>query len=163
MQHVLRVPFVYDPDEVSNETGLYCADESKAVQSAKEECDINVIVRRFHVTGELPSNVKVPLEGEFQGVMTYKDAMNLIVEAERSFMEMPADVRERFNHDPGKFVAFASDEKNRDEARKLGLLVPAEEPREEVPLLVRMAPADPGAVARAAANPTAPAAPAVPV
>ena len=40
----IRSPFNYDTDEASNETGLVCDDESLAVQSERDECDINIIV-----------------------------------------------------------------------------------------------------------------------
>ena len=51
----VRSPYNYDMSAVSDETGLCCEDESLAIQSAKEDADINTIVRRFGLTGELPS------------------------------------------------------------------------------------------------------------
>ena len=49
--------------------------------------------------------------------------MNLIVQADQAFMELPADVRLRFNNDAGSFVDFASDPDNLDEMRELGLAI----------------------------------------
>lgn len=121
---LIRAAFAYDSDLVSHETGLLCEDESLTVQSDKEDCDINTLVKRFGITGELPSNVRIPLDGEFANVKDFHSAMNLLVEAREGFMELPADVRSRFDHDPGKFVAFCSDEKNLEEARKLGVALP---------------------------------------
>lgn len=138
----LRVPFVYDADAVSEYTGLKCEDVSLTVQSDADDADINVIVKRFGLTGELPTNLRVPLNVEFAETIDFKSAMNAIREAELAFMEMPADVRERFNHDAGRFVDFASNPDNKDEARKLGLLVDEVVPEPEVPLLVRMVPED---------------------
>lgn len=114
-------------DEV--DFGLECKDESRAVQSQKEEADINTIVKRFGLTGQLPQSVRVPTYGDFgDEVFDYTSAMLAIRRADESFMAMPADVRARFQNDPQQFVEFCSDEKNLDEMRKLGLAVPKAEP-----------------------------------
>ena len=55
----VRNPYNYDMAAVSQETGLKCQDPSLAQQHMKDECDINVIVERFGVTGQLPG---APLE-----------------------------------------------------------------------------------------------------
>ncbi|AXH74282.1 MAG: internal scaffolding protein [Microviridae sp.] len=123
----VRSAYNYDMDEASDASGLHCADPSLAVQSAAEEVDINTIVRRFGLTGQLPEDVRAPTYGDFTGIGNYHQAMNAIALANESFEEMPADVRARFGNDPSAFVDFCSDEKNRDEMEKLGLLVPARE------------------------------------
>lgn len=137
----IRSPFDYDGDMVSEETGLECKDVTLTQQSGKEEADINTLVKRFGLTGELPQNVRMPMEEEFVGAMTFRESMNVIREAEVAFMEMPAHVRERFNHDPGNLVAFVSVPENHDEARKLGLVVPEAAPVVDEPLLVQVVPA----------------------
>lgn len=123
---VLRLPYAYDTDEVSLETGLFCEDDSLAVQSEAEDCDINVIVARFGLTGQLPQGVRIPSYGDFVGVSDYQSALHAIMEADASFYEMPAEVRSRFNNDPAAFVEFCSDAANLEEMRKLGLAVPEE-------------------------------------
>lgn len=120
----IRSPFNYDTDEASNETGLVCDDESLAVQSERDECDINIIVRRFGLTGVLPSGVRQPTYGDFVGVSDYQSALAVIESADESFYAMPADVRARFGNDPAQFVDFCSDPANLSEMRKLGLAVP---------------------------------------
>lgn len=104
-------------------TAIAFPEEGLTQQSFKDDCDINVIVRRFGVTGQLPQSVRVPSYGDFTAVTDFHSAMNVIIEAQNAFMEMPAEVRERFRNDPGAFVAFASDPANAEEARKLGLVV----------------------------------------
>lgn len=121
----VRAPYNYDTDAVSRETALYCEDESLAKQSFAEEVDINTILRRFHITGELPSGVRMPTYGDFEGVTDFHEAVNAIALAHEAFDQMPADVRLRFNNDPGAFVDFCSDDKNREEAMRLGLIPPA--------------------------------------
>lgn len=136
----VRSAYNYDRDEASLESGIDCqlmvvldkdsgefvtlATPSLAKQSFAEECDINVIVRRFGLTGQLPVGVRMPTFSDFLDVPDYHSAMNAIREAQEAFYEMPGEVRARFHNDPGEFVGFCSDEKNRDEAVKLGLVVP---------------------------------------
>lgn len=125
----VRSAFNYDTDVASERTGLLCEDGSLTVQSEKEDADINTIVRRFGLTGQLPTNVRVPVEADFTEVFDFQSAMNAIRAAQESFMAMPADVRFRFNNDPERFVAFCTEERdgalvNLDEMRKLGLAVP---------------------------------------
>lgn len=121
---MLRTPYNYDRELASEVSGLLCADPSLTQQQFKEETDINTIVERFGLTGELPKDLKVPQSGDFLDVVDFHSAMNIVRKAEESFMEMPADVRDRFGNDPGKFLAFVHDDKNREEAKKLGILVP---------------------------------------
>lgn len=121
----MKLKSAYDDFEsASKETGLFCPEESLAVQDALEESDINTIVRRFGLTGQLPENVSTPQYGDYTGITDYQSALNTVIAAQESFLEMPGDVRARFHNDPQEFLEFFSDDKNRDEARKLGLLVP---------------------------------------
>lgn len=122
MNVFLRTPYNYDTMQVSDETGLKCEDESLAQQHMKDESDINTIVRRFGLTGELPSGVAVPQYGDFSDSIDYHSAMNLVRSGEEAFMKLPADLRARFSNDAAKFVDFFNDEKNRAEAEKLGLV-----------------------------------------
>lgn len=124
----LRSQFNYDTMQASDECGLKCEDVSRAQQHQKEESDINTIVMRFGLTGELPSNVRMPQYGDFTGITDYQSALNAVKTAEMAFMTMPADIRSRFGNDPEKFVEFCLDDNNRAEAEKLGLVAPKSEP-----------------------------------
>jgi phage internal scaffolding protein len=118
----VRSQYNYDMDSVSKETALECLDESKAQQHQRDESDINTIVKRFGLTGELPENVRMPQYGDFTGITDYQGALNAVKEAEYSFMQFPAEIRSRFNNDPEEFVAFCLDDRNRKEAEELGLV-----------------------------------------
>jgi len=126
----VRSSFNYDMDAASNESALKCEDDSLAIQSAEEESNINTIVRRFGLTGELPNDVKVPQSGDFSNLPDFHTAMNLVRKTQEEFLRIPADLRARFNNDPQSFMAFIEDESNREEARRLGLLkvIPVVEP-----------------------------------
>lgn len=120
-----RTGFNYDRDMASVETGVSCPEsESVVQQSFAEEVDINTIVRRFGLTGEVPQNVRMPIDADFVAVTDFHSAMNAVRAAEEEFGRLPASVRERFGHDPGKLIAFMEDAGNREEAVKLGLVVP---------------------------------------
>lgn len=126
----VRTPYNYDVDEASEESGLFCADPSLAVQDGRDEADINTIVRRFGLTGELPQGLRIPEYGDFVGITDYHSAMNAVAQANETFELLPAELRARFENDPEQFVSFCLDAKNGDELVKLGLAVPnpAEKP-----------------------------------
>ena len=127
----LRTPYNYDVDLVSDETGLKCKDPSLAQQNFKDESDINYIVRQFGLTGELPSQTISPQYGDFTGVLDYHSAVNAVLAAQDEFMDLPAQIRARFNNDPAYLIDFLGNEENREEAIKLGLVAkPISEPSE---------------------------------
>lgn len=134
----LRTRFNYDRNLASDESGLACTDPTRAQQQFAEECDINTIVRRFGVTGELPQTTRIPLNGDFAEVFDYQSALHKLMQAEEAFMELSSDVRKRFDNDPGKLVEFVSDPANADEVKRLGLGRPETPP--PAPIEVRVIP-----------------------
>lgn len=92
-------------------------------QSFKNDADINVIMSRYLRTGVLPETVQ-QIEARFADVseIDYQRAMELCADANSLFMELPSNVRSRFDNDPGAFLAFTSDPKNREEMGAMGLL-----------------------------------------
>lgn len=97
-------------------------------QSFKDECDINVIMRRYQVTGELVHlNQRSPLFGDFPD-MDFQSAMAIVIQARENFATLPSEVRDRFANDPGRLLSFLQDPANREEAIKLGLVRIAEQP-----------------------------------
>lgn len=115
-QHAYSEPF--------RGSDLECLDPSLAQQSFKDDADINVMLEKFKVTGVMPQGVVMPTYGDFQGVSDYRTAVDAINKATNAFMDMPANIRARFENDPQKFLEFCADDKNREEASRLGL-VPA--------------------------------------
>lgn len=116
----------YDPAVVSDACAISEFDVSKTVQADAEDADINVIVRRFGLTGQMPQNVRAPQYGDFDGITDYHSAMNAISAANSAFNQMPADVRARFQNDPALFVDFCSDPANLSALREMGLAVSTE-------------------------------------
>lgn len=103
--------------------GLDCKDPSKAVQAAKEECDLNVIVKKYLRTGELPK-ARQGAYIDLVALPDYQVALNTVIAAEEAFYSLPADVRREFDNDPTKLVSFVGDNKNYARALELGLIPP---------------------------------------
>lgn len=121
---------IADPD-----TGEMVRDVGKTRQEQAEDADINVIVKRYGLTGQLPQvPPKIPLSVDFReaGDFDLGAAMRFVRGANEAFMSFPADIRARFENDPVQFVAFVENPANKDECIKLGLIakepVPVTEP-----------------------------------
>ena len=120
-QHAYSVPF--------RGSDLECPEPSLTQQQFKDDSDINVMLEKFKVTGVMPQGVRMPTYGDFTGISDYRTAVEAIHKAEVAFMELPANVRNRFDNDPQKFMEFFSKPENADEAKRLGLVIE----RPEVP------------------------------
>lgn len=94
-------------------------------QEFKDECDINVIMRRYQSTGELPHlNLGSAQFLDVSASLQFQDSMNFVAEAQSMFNELPSAIRDRFYNDPGQFLDFCSNEANRVELARMGLLSP---------------------------------------
>lgn len=124
MTPFIRSPYNYDMNAAGDASGLNCKDKSLAQQQFKEESDINTIVERFRLSGELPTNLHMPQNMDFETIFDFQSAMNMIRDAQESFAKLPAKVRYRFHNNPAELVDFVSDAENLQEAIKLGLANP---------------------------------------
>lgn len=116
-----------EEDALAVTTTVDCSVEpSRTKQSFAQEADINFLMERYIRTGEFPGvedlGVRQPLFGDFSDGVTFQDALERVRAAEESFQELPARVRDRFRNDPGEFLDFIGDDRNREEALKLGLV-----------------------------------------
>lgn len=108
---------------------LYCDDPSLTVQSFRDECDVNLIVKRFrNVHGRDYEDVACGFPegmffGDFSDVCDYQTALESVRRADESFNRLDPKVRARFDNDPGKFLDFCSDPKNLEDLREMGLAV----------------------------------------
>jgi phage internal scaffolding protein len=118
----VKNPITYDRDKNSDLAKFVFTRPSRTKQSFRDECDINNILRQFNVTGQLPVGSVQPQYGDFSGITDYQSALNAVMAAQDSFLQLPAKLRAKFDNDPALFVEFASDEANRDEMKAMGLL-----------------------------------------
>lgn len=96
---------------------------SMTKQEFAAECDINNIMAQYNRTG-LVNHVS-KYQGRYVdvcGAVSFQEAQNIVLRAQEAFMSLPAEVRGKFENDPGAFLDFVSDPSNKDEMRKLGLL-----------------------------------------
>jgi len=93
-------------------------------QSPSAECDINAIMARYQKTGVIDHvQRRTPQYGDFSQVKDYRENYQMILNAQESFMALPAHVRARFENDPALFLDYVQNPENLDGIRQLGLLM----------------------------------------
>lgn len=107
-----------------NPSKLDCSgDPGKTRQEFKEETDINVIMRKYAKTGQLPQLIKQnPSYGDYTSVQSYQEAVEVAQSAQEKFRHLPVNLRTRFQNDPAKFLEWIDNDANLHEASKYGLL-----------------------------------------
>ena len=97
-------------------------DASMTHQDARNDCDINKIMKRFERSGMIDHvNSREGSYGDFSEVPDYQSALDAVMDAQEAFLGLDARLREEFRNDPGEFLTWfdgASD----DEKREKGLL-----------------------------------------
>lgn len=119
----------YDIDEdrtERNATNLADFEDTLTIQDAPDT-DINDLMRRFGIKdgSELPANLGVAdprYYGDFTDITDFRDSLDRTRDAEWKFMQLPAQLRDRFANDPYKLHTFIHDPRNIEEAVRLGLL-----------------------------------------
>lgn len=97
--------------------------DGKTKQEFKEVSQIQNILNKYQKTGIVTHLAKHQGQyGDFTKVQSFQDAAVQLTNAVNTFMELPATIREKFENDASKLISFINDEKNFDEAVKLGLL-----------------------------------------
>ena len=126
---MFRDKYVNPPEAVR----VVFTEPSLTKQSFRDESNINRIVSKYRKTGLLDHvNRHQGFYGDVTGV-DYQTALHTVMQAEESFGTLPADLRKRFDNDPGAFLAFMADPAKREEQYALGLRErPPEEPAPEV-------------------------------
>lgn len=106
---------------------------SKTIQSAKEDCDINRILKKFAETGTLTHVNRSPLAfRDTVGDLDYKEAQTAYYTAKEAFAQLPSKIRNRFMNDPGQLIEFLADPANDAEAVALKLKKHIPAPKNEV-------------------------------
>lgn len=100
-------PYMETARAISDANGTDTGTETLVQQHFKDEQDINVILKRFGMTAQMPSGISGGMYGDFTDVEDYQDALARIKRAQDGFMTLPPEVREKFDNDPGKLIARA--------------------------------------------------------
>lgn len=118
MSNLVKIYTLYDKPVIP---GFDFSDvESMTLQSAKDECDINVLVRSL-----TPYDERIQPErfryGDFSDAVDFREACDFILQAREDFQSLSSDIRKHFNHDPEQFLAFVSDEANFSRCVEMGI------------------------------------------
>lgn len=118
----------------SRRVALICDEPSLTKQSAKDECDINAIMKKYERT-KLVSHINQNpgFYDDVSEVPDYQGALAVVSQAHDMFASMPAQLRARFQNDPGVFLSFVADPLNADELVQLGLAVTSVKVEPKVP------------------------------
>ncbi len=110
---------------------------SRTKQAMGEESDINIIMAKYEKTGIINHVAKHgPRYADMPDQTEFSEAMNLVTDAQSMFEDLPAGLRSRFHNNPAEFLEFMSDEeKNLEEMRELGLIVPETIPEADPPVV----------------------------
>jgi phage internal scaffolding protein len=96
--------------------------ESLTQQNFKAETDIINIIKKHDRTGIIEHVARgVAQYGDYSEINEYREALDMVSNANASFMELPAEIRAMFGNDAGAFFEFATDPKNKSKMQELGL------------------------------------------
>ena len=98
--------------------------ESLTEQCHKDSCDINNIIASSIANPMLLADPAPDRKvfRDFSSGDNYLELQNQLCEAQSTFNELPADIRDYFKNDPAKVVDFVSDEDNALQAHEMGLI-----------------------------------------
>lgn len=116
---------------------VYFDEPSRTRQEFAAECDINTLMARYEATGVISHiNERQPYYFDTTGAPDLREAIDIVRDAERAFMSLPAKVRASFDNDAVAWVDYAQDPKNLEQMREWGLAPPVKP--EAAPLKVEV-------------------------
>lgn len=103
-----------------------CGDQMLTKQEHKDECDIHRIIKQYQRTGIITHvQTKRADYTDLPDSLDFQQSLNIIMEAENAFNDLPASVRAHFVNDPSRFLAAFNDPAQYDYLREVGLIRPA--------------------------------------
>ena len=140
----VHVGVAFDTEVVDPRTGEVTLDpkhRSLTQQAFVDDCDVNLIMKRYEQTGLLNHVAKYEGHyGDFTGPTDYHTAMNMVIAAREMFETLPSGLRKQFANDAGAFLQWANDPENEAQMRELGLLPPIPGRSEDAPQKAPQAP-----------------------
>lgn len=112
----------FTSEDLPPKRGSINRDPSRTRQSEAKEADINTIVKQYDRTGVLPQVEREALFTDVSEMPDYRTSLDFIRRANDLFMDLPADIRTKFDNDAAVFLDWTSDADNRDEMVELGML-----------------------------------------
>jgi len=81
-------------------------DAAVVQQHYKNDVDVNTIVRRFGVTGEMPVGRAQGVYADFAGIEDFEGASARVADAWKRFYALPPEVRAEFDNSPAELIRF---------------------------------------------------------
>lgn len=132
-------------------TGQLKPELSRTKQAMKNDCDINLIVKKHGLANLVAQGAVLQKQyADLSMPVDYHTAAGVVARANQLFEMLPAELRLDFGNDPARFLAFASDDRNKAKMVEMGLLPKSALPVVEPPVAA--------AASAASATPSAPAA-----
>jgi phage internal scaffolding protein len=102
--------------------------ESLTQQHFQEECDILNIIKRHDRNGIIEHVQRGQARyGDFSEIADYREALDLVQDANTEFMKIPSDIRKKFNNNPGEFLNFVNNPENEEEMITMGFVKKSED------------------------------------
>lgn len=112
----------YNPPKVP---GFSSEMESKVQEQFADACRTDTIIRKYNMMGVNPF---IAVGGsqylDTTQIPSFVAAQNAQIRVKEYFEGLPSDIRLEFNNDPMQFAEAASDPRNADYLREIGVLAP---------------------------------------
>ena len=97
--------------------------DSLTQQHFKDECDVINIIKKHDRNGIIEHVQRGSARyGDFSEVADYREALDLVRDAQSEFLNIPSEIRKKFDNDPGKFYQFVSNPENKEELIRMGFI-----------------------------------------
>ena len=99
----------------------FSQEKSIVKKEFKDQTDINHMLKRFKVTGQIPVNKNMPQFGDVSKLKSFHDAHEVVQQAYDAFDTLPSQIRKKFDNNPLSIIDFLGDPSNLEESYVLGL------------------------------------------
>lgn len=112
-----------------NKKAVKFENNSLTDQNFKDETDVNMILAKYKVTrnpsylGYRPNGEPIgnPQYGDFGDVGTYQECLEVVMQAEEQFNELPAAIRKEFGNSPEGMLKWIENPDNFERGVELGI------------------------------------------
>lgn len=128
---------VYD---IPPDNGTYC--EDKVDHEGKEYVDVNELMKKWDPAGtqfsKLLTQGHVTTAGlpydDYTDAPTFQEALDIAIHGKEQFAALPANIRNRFENDPVRFLQYVNDPSTLEEQYSLGIRIKKVEPPKDATL-----------------------------
>jgi phage internal scaffolding protein len=97
--------------------------ESLTQQHFAKDADVRNIIKQYDRTGLIANVARgVAQYGDYSEINEYRESLDMVNRANDNFMQLPAEIREKFGNDAGTFFEFATNPENKEKMIELGLM-----------------------------------------